>query len=389
VSGAIEKETSDAATAIQYAIDELGDEGGLIFLKKGEYEIKSTINLKSNIAIVGEQGQAYHFAGVTRLKCSAPAFSIGETTYKEAIRISNLALISDPVSQDYAIRIIYSDGPCNQLIFENLLILYFKKGIWFKNNGGMSNAVIRDAWMVGQSNGDPSIHFQGSGGVTVLNCHLDHVLFSDGDTGIEARDSNDRITFVNVQLISHVSTVGMKVEGSYTKYVTLIGGNIEGYSTAGILVDSAYLQQLIICNTSFYQGANPLIRLASSTADGNLRIGWDGITKKFLRARIAQAETFNLTKSSLLNKGRAVLSGDGVTTEFTLGAHGIVGLAGLEERRVKVIVVPESLDAIAASPCVGYVDPAAKANIKVKFASAPAAGTGNVIVRWFAENVWE
>ena len=82
------------------------------------------------------------------------------------------------------------------------------------------------------------------------------------------------------------------------------------------------------------------------------------------------------------NSGTKTLSGDGTTTDFEIGAH---GLAVTDPNKIVVKVTPISADAIAASPCIGYVDPADNTKIRVKFASAPASGTDNVKIAWKAE----
>jgi|GEM_PF-3642220 len=82
------------------------------------------------------------------------------------------------------------------------------------------------------------------------------------------------------------------------------------------------------------------------------------------------------------NNGTAIFSGDGTTTDFSLGAH---GLAVTDPNKIIVKVTPISTDAIAASPCTGYVDPADNTKIRVKFASPPASGTDNVKIIWEAE----
>jgi len=82
------------------------------------------------------------------------------------------------------------------------------------------------------------------------------------------------------------------------------------------------------------------------------------------------------------NSGTATFSGDGSTTDFEIGAH---GLAVTDPEKIVVKVTPISQDAINASPCVGYVDPADNTKIRVKFASAPASGTDNVKIKWKAE----
>ena len=82
------------------------------------------------------------------------------------------------------------------------------------------------------------------------------------------------------------------------------------------------------------------------------------------------------------NSGTATFSGDGTTTDFEIGAHGLVIT---DPSKIVVKVTPVSSDAIAASPCVGYVDPADNTKIRVKFSSAPASGSENVKIVWYAE----
>ena len=84
------------------------------------------------------------------------------------------------------------------------------------------------------------------------------------------------------------------------------------------------------------------------------------------------------------NSGTATFSGDGSTTDFLIGDH---GLAVTDPNKIVVKVTPISSDAIAASPCVGYVDPNDNTKIRVKFASAPASGTDNVKIIWEAQVV--
>ena len=84
------------------------------------------------------------------------------------------------------------------------------------------------------------------------------------------------------------------------------------------------------------------------------------------------------------NAGTTTFSGDGTTTDFLIGDH---GLAVTDPTKIIVKVTPISADAIAASPCVGYVDPADNTKIRVKFANPPASGTDNVQIIWEAQVV--
>ena len=81
------------------------------------------------------------------------------------------------------------------------------------------------------------------------------------------------------------------------------------------------------------------------------------------------------------NSGTATFSGDGTTTDFEIGAH---GLAITDPSKIVVKVSPVSQDAIDASPCIGYVDPSDNTKIRVKFDSPPASGSDNIKITWEA-----
>jgi len=107
---------------------------------------------------------------------------------------------------------------------------------------------------------------------------------------------------------------------------------------------------------------------------------------------ISDAGTNNKKKENIgyvtENSGTATFSGDGVVTDFLIGSHGLAENP-TERSRIHVGITPVSGDAVAASPCVGYVsDEDADGeyeSIRVKFSTAPALGTDNVGVRWSAE----
>ena len=89
-------------------------------------------------------------------------------------------------------------------------------------------------------------------------------------------------------------------------------------------------------------------------------------------------------------RGRATLDGDGSTTDFLIGEHGL-GVKVEDPTKFLVRATPASPDAIAASPCVGYLSDedgdGVYESIRVKFASAPPSGTDNVKVAWEVEYV--
>jgi len=90
------------------------------------------------------------------------------------------------------------------------------------------------------------------------------------------------------------------------------------------------------------------------------------------------------------NSGVAILSGDGSTSDFLIGSHGL-SPSITDPSKVVVKCTPASPDAIAASPLVCYLsDENADGkyeSIRVKFSSAPPSGTDNVKVAWEVEYI--
>jgi len=133
-------------------------------------------------------------------------------------------------------------------------------------------------------------------------------------------------------------------------------GKTTGY---GISINLSYARNLELVDNRFYDNLGPDL---------------PGDIANLVRARGQYFE----------NPGTATFSGDGSTTDFLIGDHGLVIT---DPNKIVVKVTPISADAIAASPCVGYVDPDDNTKIRVKFASAPASGTDNVKIAWKVEVV--
>ena len=88
------------------------------------------------------------------------------------------------------------------------------------------------------------------------------------------------------------------------------------------------------------------------------------------------------------NSGVAIFSGDGATSDFLIGEHGLF-TNPTDPSRIHITVTPASPDAIEASPCIGYASDengdGKYESIRVKFTKAPVSGTNNVKVAWKAE----
>jgi hypothetical protein len=54
LTGRVEYSSTDASDVIQYAIDALGERGGKVFIKRGDYYLPSRISIKSNVTVEGE-----------------------------------------------------------------------------------------------------------------------------------------------------------------------------------------------------------------------------------------------------------------------------------------------------------------------------------------------
>jgi hypothetical protein len=80
----------------------------------------------------------------------------------------------------------------------------------------------------------------------------------------------------------------------------------------------------------------------------------------------------------------ATLDGDGSSQQFTVGTTNL-SIAPQAQNRGRVEVTPISADAIAASPVTGFFEDnnsdGVYEDVAIRFASAPASGTGNVVVR--------
>ena len=138
--------------------------------------------------------------------------------------------------------------------------------------------------------------------------------------------------------------------------------------------DVNYHSDYPTCYALYYQGKGQIVENCAFNTLNKYEITNDFSGFKFINVKVGD--------SLFENSGTATFSGDGTTTDFEIGAHGLVIT---DPSKIAVKVTPVSSDAIAASPCVGYVDPADNTKIRVKFASAPASGSGNVKIVWYAE----
>ena len=225
----------------------------------------------------------------------------------------------------------------------------------------------------------------------IYSSHVLHATIT-GNTFFAKTDLNPDSKLINAMLvygeISGNTFIGKENYGTfiylynYTNYTTIVG-NTFNRADIGIKSHSTNVNRVIVTNNTFYN-LNTGIDF-TYTGDNNIIIGnlFDNVSTPIL-VDFTKVLVRNNRGYTTESSGIATLSGDGSTTDFLIGDH---GLAVTDPTKIVVKVTPIGSDAIAASPCVGYVDPNDNTKIRVKFASAPASGTDNVKIVWEAQMV--
>ena len=212
-------------------------------------------------------------------------------------------------------------------------------------------------------------------GIIARNVHSEAQLFSIYNTA-------DRVVVEKCYWTQYAENPALEIKG---KNITIKECVIVAHPTSphdGIVINDDAAENIKIENNVF-QGSFPNV-INITNVSGNVFIGRNtfpsGVTAVTGLTNLAVIDdNYNwVTK----NSGTATFSGDGSTTDFLIGAH---GLSVTDPSKIVVKVSPVSQDAINASPCVGYVDPADNTKIRVKFASAPVSGADNVQIVWHAE----
>ena len=212
------------------------------------------------------------------------------------------------------------------------------------------------------------------------------LIYTEWDFGAVIIDSCSFFGVQGIKILSHV-------QGTQTTRVAIITNNsFSGGGTTGINFLDIDVNHVVISNNTFKQitldETAYLIRVISGVA---VSVTDNAFSTNLSPSppNISVSSTYKVIKNNAgyptENGGTATFSGDGTTTDFLIGDHGLVVT---DPTKIVVKVTPISDDAIAASPCVGYVDPADPTKIRVKFASPPAGGTDNVQIVWEAQVVW-
>jgi len=407
-TGKIDFRDTDAATVIQQAIDALPEYsypygGGHIHIKYGVYEITKKIIVDKPLWLTGEGRYAR-----TVLKAAdglndrlLEVYLEGENYWTEIEKMWLEGNKGNQSAGDYLLY-IYGGYP----ILRDLYVMRaYKTGIYvnaqdfhfynvfseFNGEHGWRIACNQNGQLyscTAWENEDSGIIISGKRW-SIVNCRIMknkggtyknaglYVLEGENGQIIGGYVCENQCTGIDLYNAKHIQIVGVMVrDNSQEANNTYDGIKIRGNSNHNVITGCTVFNTLT--NKQRYGIAE------QDTADYNFILG--NIVYSNAAGEITTVGTNTIVKHNTgyvtENSGTATFSGDGSTTDFEISAH---GLAVTDPEKIVVKVTPISDDAIAASPCVGYVDPTDNTKIRVKFASAPASGADNVKIKWLAE----
>jgi hypothetical protein len=433
-TGAIDFSGTDAATVIQAAINALPSHGK-IFIKKGYYVCNSPINVTSlrSVTIEGECIAHYPFnnpeEGTTLYKnfdgTLIDARYPSSDNYAHSINLKNLAMVgkNSGYYSNYAtgpaIHVTYANG----FTFENVRILRFETGIKFEHVSWhrFSNVVVSeckyhgfdiyDTWDALWDNVEScdnqqdagysafylnncniminNIHAEGfraishvGGGVVHLNnvfvpwsrerslflqssTIINNGYFYGGNTNGEFTGDAGATIFADAATHLFISNSIVDLYSSEATYS--IRCTTGGAATVAHLVNCVFQKPVILHNDA--KVTNCFFISSFTSYANSIIIGNKFVSSVYVGSGIVKHNIGYVTE----NSGTATFSGDGSTTTFNI-PHGLAS-------------TPKSYHVEAGSADAKgdkYVT-ADATNLTVTFATAPPAGTNNVVLVWSAE----
>jgi len=428
-TGQIEFSGTDASTVIQNAINQLGTNGGKIFVKSGRYTLSSTITLQPDVDLEFERNRV-------RIDCNAnPTFNVTASNPIHYIKISggyfgssksginifhitgqgNFILEDMVFYGDYAIQ--RNILPIRIVVYNNYFHVkisrihaYSKYFIRIEKDPTYS--VLRQSVMIDKvtwfndfPDGIMIDVYTNSYGLYNISAENIHGYYTG--TGINMTTENTGFIyfcrFNNIFLQTnkgiYINASGGEIADVFFSNVFLNpqGANSYGfYATGKIHTIMANQLSVQFPSDSGVTGIAILPSEKTSTRGGhfvftNLRL-YDVLSSQysivtnnnfhdsmftgaFMYLSNAQINGTNvrIISPSSIQSGKATFSGDGTTKQFRI-AH------TLSLTPSKVLVTPGSNDAIGTF----YVT-ADNAYIYVNYETAPPPGTGNIVLYWYAE----
>lgn len=231
ISGNQIKSFLKADEAIQYAIDQLAatDTGGEVILAKGNYTLKKTINLKSNIRLCGSGRSTRLILGKNHQTSQGILCQ-----NLDGVEVTNLALIAEDVKAQTAILL----DDCGDSTIENIYCNGFSKyGIWVRNNSFLCE--VRGCRLA--DCGESAIYFDnlahgGRGGDFVPNLISNCIIYG-GKKGIEC----NRTIVLNIVATEIFQTEDMAFLIRNTSNSVLISGcRTFQIGTDAVVVDNSH-----------------------------------------------------------------------------------------------------------------------------------------------------
>ena len=368
---------------------------GEIFIARGDYEISEEITIPDGVSIIGEKGKSYTRGGTgdkskaVTIRAAATINSIFKVEGKSnieniefdannyanyAVDVSRTSLTVDRVTfincdfrravtagvkadnhdgltfercgfTENAKGFIVETGVSGLLLFEKCLFAdnsicdldtYHVDTIEMSSCTFANGSNLTDAQIVVKG---------GMNCLYMVNCWMENGINGNIKGVYDATTGRPSISLVNCRLQVPSTSASANIIGNWNRVELL------GRTTLRTLGTASYCIDLDYANTLLVFGAN----LEDKPINGA------NIAYKYVRDN----------EFKYWRKYVKTFSGDGLTTTFTF-AHGLI------DNPTKVTVSPMSDDARAAAPVSGWGDGAG--NIVIKFNSAPASGTDNVVV---------
>jgi len=243
-TGQVEFSGSDAATVIQQVIDAVYDAGGgRVFIKAGTYSINSTITLKSNVSLVGENPNSTILLGTCE-----PIIEFGAD--EEKMELSGLKIRSDVENPSYPAIAIKAGSAVIWIwncIIDATAIGRLGHGIQIRS---ASRVRIRDCWIWGaKGNGIRLVADLGN----VWEVWIENVDITDlasGSYGIfmdGVGNVLDAIWVTNVNILGGSPDYGIYIYRAGGGLIHLVGCAVEDAKVQSVWIRESPHVRLVNC----------------------------------------------------------------------------------------------------------------------------------------------
>jgi len=415
-TGQIEFSGYDDAAAIQYAID-AGGEGSRIVICGGDYYLKDVIRLRyDRITLEGLKNPFSQQWSNTRLVITMDLlnkYPNGEsiiTTDGDRFNVVIRNLVIDgydvysymsSLSADF--RAIRIGGFYN--VVENVFIYYATNSVALHLHPFTSGTKVENIIRNVVIRGSPKYGLVVEGSQS--DNFIENVIISDtGWEPIFVKSAGNLIkslkiynspyiteqygynTWIQVEIDGGYRTgTLLRIYGKYSQFINFRGITSAASGSGMIWFESGAEGNLIVGAFLWNKAGSGAAFVSESSGENyvvsSVLSGFTSVKGGTYRDKIIIVNTFPYVK-----RGVATVSGDGTTKDFLLGTH---GLSIADPSTVIIRCNPASAGAVSASPLACYLSDengdGIYESIRVRFATAPPAGTNNVKIVWELELV--